>query len=105
MQYARKMVNPFVQTDADRAFPSGDAFLVYPGETGPIESIRMVVFYEALQDVRALEMLEGLIGRERTIALIEEDLEVPLTFSEYPHEPDWIIKKREKINQLIASLA
>ncbi|MCY9692837.1 DUF4091 domain-containing protein [Paenibacillus alginolyticus] len=104
-QYARKMVNPFVQTDADRAFPSGDAFLVYPGETGPIESIRMVVFYEALQDVRALEMLEGLIGRERTIALIEEDLELPLTFSDYPHEPDWIIKKREKINQLIASLA
>lgn len=104
-QYARKMVNPFVQTDADRAFPSGDAFLVYPGETGPIESIRMVVFYEALQDIRALEMLEGLIGRERTIAMIEEDLAVPLTFSDYPHEPNWIITKRDRINQLIASLA
>ncbi|WP_312875678.1 DUF4091 domain-containing protein [Paenibacillus planticolens] len=102
-QYARKMLNPFVQTDADRAFPSGDAFLVYPGEDGPIESIRMVVFYEALQDLRALEKLESLIGRESTLALIEEDLDTPLTFSEYPHDPEWIMKKREKINLLIAS--
>ncbi|MDR6881077.1 DUF4091 domain-containing protein [Bacillus sp. 3255] len=102
-QYARKMVNPFVQTDADRSFPSGDAFLVYPGEDGPIESIRMVVFYEALQDVRALEKLESLIGRESTVNLIEEGLDQPLTFSEYPHDPQWLIGKREQINQLVAA--
>ncbi|MFC5450361.1 DUF4091 domain-containing protein [Paenibacillus aestuarii] len=101
-QYSRKPLNPFVQTDADRAFPSGDAFLVYPGDAGPIESIRMQVFYEALQDLRALELLETLIGCERTIALIEEDLESPLTFSEYPHDPSWLVIKREKINRLIA---
>lgn len=102
-QYARKMLNPFVQTDADRAFPSGDAFLVYPGEDGPIESIRMVVFYEALQDLRALEKLESLIGRDNTLNLIEENLLQPLTFSEYPHDPQWLIGKREQINQLIAT--
>lgn len=102
-QYARKMLNPFIQTDANRAFPSGDAFLVYPGEEGPIESIRMVVFYEALQDLRALEGLESMIGRERVIALIEEDLDTPLTFSEYSQDPKWIIEKREKINRLLVS--
>ena len=94
-------MNPFVQTDADRAFPSGDAFLVYPGEEGPIESIRMQVFYEALQDLRALQLLETLIGRERTIALLEEDLASPLTFSEYPHDPTWLVNKREAINRRI----
>lgn len=102
-QYARKMLNPFIQTDANRAFPSGDAFLVYPGEEGPIESIRMIVFYEALQDLRALESLESLIGRERVIALIEEDLDKPLTFSEYSQDPKWITRKREKINRLLVS--
>lgn len=100
-QYSRKVLNPFLQTDADRAFPSGDPFLVYPGEDGPIESIRMNVFYDALQDLRALQMLEGLIGRNSVLDLIEEDLDTPLTFDEYPHDPQWIIKKREQINQLI----
>lgn len=63
----------------------------------------MVVFYEALQDLRALEGLESMIGRERVIALIEEDLDTPLTFSEYSQDPKWIIEKREKINRLLVS--
>ncbi|MCS7458554.1 DUF4091 domain-containing protein [Paenibacillus doosanensis] len=104
-QYSRKPINPFVNTDANHSFPSGDAFLVYPGEEGPIESIRMEVFYEALQDLRALQLLESYIGKERVVALLEEDLEQPITFSEYPRSAEWLLAKREQLNRLIAQHA
>lgn len=101
-QYSVKPIDPFVITDALHAFPSGDSFLVYPGEAGPIESIRLEVFYEALQDLRALQLLETYIGKERTVALIEEGLTEPLTFSVYPRSTEWMLAVRERINQAIA---
>ena len=61
-QYSIKPIDPFKNTDANYAFPSGDAFMVYPGESGPVESIRLQVFHEALQDLRALQLLD----RQRT---------------------------------------
>ncbi|TBL78503.1 DUF4091 domain-containing protein [Paenibacillus thalictri] len=102
-QYSKRPLNPFVQTDASHAFPSGDAFLVYPGAGGPIESLRMEVFYEALQDLRALRLLESFIGREEVMALLEGDLQTPITFSEYPRSEAWLLAKREQINRLIAA--
>lgn len=100
-QYSVKPIDPFQNTDANFAFPSGDSFLVYPGEHGPIESIRMEVFYEALQDIRALALLESKIGRDAVIALLEEGLAKPITFTEYPKDEQWLLAKREQINQRI----
>jgi hypothetical protein len=102
-QYSIKPLDPFKVTDALHAFPSGDSFVVYPGEAGPIESIRLEVFHEALQDLRALQLLETMIGKERTVALIEEDLSEPLTFSVYPRSTEWMLEVRERINQAIAT--
>ncbi|WP_261381254.1 DUF4091 domain-containing protein [Paenibacillus cremeus] len=102
-RYSKKPINPFINTDADYAFSSGDAFLVYPGQGGqPIESLRLEVFYEALQDLRALRLLESLIGREKVIALLEEDVEQPITFTEYPRSEQWLLNKRESVNRAIA---
>lgn len=101
-QFSLKAIDPFKVTDAGGAFPSGDPFLVYPGEDGPIESIRMEVFYEALQDLRALQLLESLVGKEKALELIEGDLEEKLTFDRYPTEAEWLLKKREQINRAIA---
>ncbi|MFE5318265.1 DUF4091 domain-containing protein [Paenibacillus sp. NPDC056579] len=103
-QYSKRPIHPFQDTDSSRAHPSGDAFLVYPGEQGPIESIRLEVLTEALQDLRALELLEQQIGRERTLEVLEEGLAHPLTFSEYPREMEWLLNKREQINRMIESL-
>ncbi|MBD2867882.1 DUF4091 domain-containing protein [Paenibacillus arenilitoris] len=100
-QYSLRQLNPYQTTDADAAFPSGDAFLVYPGERGPVESIRLEVFCEALQDLRALELLESLIGRSRVLELLEGDLEEPLTFRTYPRESGWLLEKRMEINRLV----
>jgi len=94
-------LNPFENTDAGYGFPSGDAFIVYPGENGPIESIRMEVFYEALQDQRALQLLGDLIGKEAVIKFLETDLDQPLTFTNYPKDQNWLLKKRDDINYKI----
>ena len=99
-QHSKHEINPFLTTDAINAFPSGDAFSVYPYIDGPIESIRSVVFYEALQDLRALKLLENITGQEKTLELLEEDIS-PITFSEYPHDARWLINKREEINHRI----
>jgi len=101
-QYSRYPINPFCVTDAGYAFPSGDAFIVYPSEEGPLESIRLEVFFEALQDLRALQLLETLLGREAIMNLLEDGLDTPITFSEYPTDARWLLEMREEINLKIA---
>lgn len=97
-------VNPFETSDSDGAFPAGDAFVLYPGEGGKaMASIRFKAFREALQDQRALELLESLIGRENTMKILESDGEIK--FNEYPMCAQWQLKKREEINAAIKKAA
>lgn len=37
---SKKLANPFQTADAYGQIPAGSAYMVYPGEDGPIESIR-----------------------------------------------------------------
>ncbi len=67
-------------------FQSGDAFLVYPGPGGtPWDSIRGEVLKEAQQDLRMLQLCESHIGRERTLALLQEE-GGEMTFTGYPRD-------------------
>jgi hypothetical protein len=93
-----------MSTDAGGSFPSGDPFLVYPGTGGPLESIRLEVMREALQDQRALQLLESLTGREKAMKLLEEGLEQPLAFNKYPSGSRWLLDRRETINQAIKEI-
>lgn len=70
-EFSTRLLNPFYETDAGGGFMAGDAFSVYPGENGPVPSLRFIVFYEALQDLRVLELLETYIGRDEVIKLVE----------------------------------
>ena len=101
-QYSAYPVNPFLTTDAVQAFPSGDAFVVYPGPEGPLPSLRLWVFHEALQDMRAMQLLAERIGKDAVTALIDEGLDAPVTFSAYPHSAAYVLALREKINRRIA---
>ena len=101
-QYSIKPIDPYKTTDAGGSFPSGDSFIVYPAEKGEVyESLRLKVFYDGFEDLNALRLLESKIGREKVLEIIDKDLFKPLTFMEYPHENEWILEFREKINQLI----
>jgi len=99
--HSKRKINPFYETDGGYAFPAGDAYMVYPYEDGPIESIRSVVFYEALQDLRALKLLESFIGKEAVLKLIEETAGEEITFEKYPHDLEFIERLRKKINEKI----
>ncbi|SFB56509.1 protein of unknown function [Cohnella sp. OV330] len=102
-QFSLYPIDPYKVTDAGCAFPSGDAFVVYPGEDGPVESLRLVVLHEALQDLRALRLLESMIGKEETLRLVEEGLTQAITFEDYPRDADWLRSLRERVNERIKS--
>ena len=99
-QNSLRPINPFYENDADGAFPAGDAFSVYPGPDGPLPSLRLKVFAQALQDVRAMELLESLIGRDRVMELV--DAQRTITFRDYPRSADYILGLREQVNAWIA---
>ena len=99
-------VNPFRFTDGNGFCCSGDCFMVYPGQDGePLTSIHNEVFYDALQDLRALRALEALIGRESVLKLIDDSLDMPLTMFEYPKDDQWLLRMRETINQMLGGSA
>lgn len=101
-QFSLRHLDPFAVTDADIAFPSGDAFMAYPGPDGtPWKSIRLLVFAEALNDLRAFRLLESLTSREYVLELMEGGLSKEITFFEYPHEADYLLDLRARVNQEI----
>ena len=79
-----RKIDPYCETDADMAFPSGDSFSVYPYKDGVIPSLRQKVFANALEDIRLLERLEEKIGRARVVAELDRLAGEPLTFVRYP---------------------
>ena len=99
-QYSLQKINPYEVTDAQNAFPSGDPFVVYPGDDGvPEDSIRSMVFSHAVYDLRALCLLEEKIGRDRVIELI--DSEKPVTFNDYPRSDSYLETLRNEVNRLL----
>lgn len=102
-QYSLRSIDPFAVTDADSAFPSGDSFTVYPGKNGAIESVRSEVFFQALQDMRALTLLCDRIGKKRTIAAVEADFGI-ITFFDYPRGTGKMLKLRKSVNNYLDNL-
>ncbi len=101
-QFSKGLIDPYRITDGEYFSPSGDTFSVYPAKDGTAyESIRLIVFYEALQDLRAMQLCEQLYSREFVMGLIENELEIPITFTQYPHEAEYILSLRNKINSAI----
>lgn len=102
-QYSKSVIDPFVTADAGGKFPSGDSYVVYPGKDGtPLDSLRLHVFYDAIQDMLALKLLESKIGYDKTLEIIEKGIDKPITFTEYPHDARWLENVREQINTAIA---
>ena len=93
-------LNPWQDTDADRTYCGGGSFLVYPGKDGqPVDSIRFEVFREAMQDLRAIQMLKEKIGAEAAGKFIHDGLDRPITFHHYPRSAQWLLALRERINR------
>lgn len=66
------LYNPFENPCNFSAMP-GTSYIVYPAANGTaVPSIRMKVMFEAINDYNALITLEHLIGREKTMALVND---------------------------------
>ncbi len=99
---SKGLVDPFKVSDAGGQFPSGDSYVVYPAKDGmPYQSIRLKVFYDALQDLAALNTLENLTDKKTCMDIIEENGKYNLTFKDYPHSDEWLLTTREKVNGCI----
>ncbi len=100
-QFSIAPINPFLCSDGEFFAPSGDTYSVYPAPDGTAwESLRIVVFAQALQDLRAMKLCEKLYGRAHVMALMEEGIE-PITFQSYPRDAAWLLHFRERLNREI----
>ena len=100
-QYSLYNINPYTTTSSDGAFPSGDAFSVYPGKDGPVPSVRAFVFREALADIEICKVLEEKIGRDAVVRLIDGEADMELTFSQYPRNSVFINNLIDKMKLMI----
>jgi hypothetical protein len=87
----RTLMDPFQVQDAG-AWPNwafGDPFVVYPGEDGPIDSIRWEVFGESLQTYALLQTL----GVDRN----DPSLRSIRSFEDFPKSEQWLRRTRRRL--------
>lgn len=90
-------IDPYMTTSGDKAFPSGDSFIVYPGKDCVYPSIRGEVTYEAIQDMDICFALEKLVGREEVVKMIDEAAGCDLRFDDYPRNKEFLEKLRTRM--------
>jgi len=101
-QHSKNLINPYVQGDGDLWIEPGDAFSVYPDMDGTaLESTRIITFFEALQDLKAMKLCEKYYGKEIIVKIIDEAIGCDVTFHDCATSAAQIIEIREKINLLI----
>ena len=101
-RFSKQHIDPYAVTDCGENFPAGDPFLVYPGPDGqPRGSIRLMVLTQALNDYRALQLLERFISFERVAALVDEEAGMRITFDQYPRNREFLPALRRRVNREI----
>jgi hypothetical protein len=86
----RQLIDPFLTNDGAGwpTWQAGDPFVVYPGENGPIDSIRWEVFAESLEDYRLLQTLgvpPASLAREFR------------DYDRFPRDPAWVRRRRRQL--------
>jgi hypothetical protein len=83
-------LDPYQSGDGkDPEFPYGDTFVVYPGDAGPVDSIRWEVWAESLQDYVLLQSA-GIDPGDAMFAEIEN-------YAEFPRAGSWIEQRRRQV--------
>lgn len=104
-RFSRQKIDPYAVTDCGEQFPAGDAFLVYPGADGhPRGSIRLMVLAQAMDDYRALQLLESLSSYEAAAELIRQEAGMQITFAQYPRNKGFLPALRRRVNREIERL-
>ena len=100
--HSRDSVNPYLNCCGDEWVIAGDMCTVYPAQDGtPYESMRFPVFYDALQDMRAMKLAERYYKKEEIVAGIENIFGGELRFDTCAEDSAVMLAIREYINGLI----
>jgi len=87
----RELIDPYTVQDGG-AWPGwayGDPFVIYPGPSGPVDSLRWEVFADSLQDYALLQT----VGTDPGGTLLE-----PLRdFNDFPRDEAWLWRTRAKL--------
>ena len=95
-------INPYLDCSGDKWVSAGDTYSVYPGKGGEaLESSRIVVFHQGLQDMRAMQLCESYYSHEQVVNAIEDVLGRELTFDVCTTSAKEMHAVREKINSMI----
>jgi hypothetical protein len=81
---SQELLDPFTDGSGKHRLPYGDAFVVYPGQEGPIDSIRWELFAESMQDYALLQTLD--------INPDDEMLQSIINYREFPKSEQWLQK-------------
>ncbi len=102
-RHSRGLLNPYLSQSGEGAWPAGDPFVVYPGYNGqPLDSLRLEVFHEGLQDQRVLQLLETKVGRKKLMALLDKSVAGgKFGMAVYPKGEKAFLALREEINKLL----
>ncbi len=101
-QYSITHIDPYRVTDGEYFSPAGDCFQVYPAPDGTAyETQHYQLFVEALRDLRLMALAEEYCGRDAVMAVIEGDLETPITFVDYPRDASYLIDLHETLCRMI----
>ena len=100
--HSRDAVNPYLNCCGDEWVIAGDMCTVYPAQDGtPYESMRLPVFFDALQDMRAMKLCEKYYPKAEIVAKIEEIFGKELKFDTCAEDSSVMLGIRECINALI----
>lgn len=81
---------------------AGTCYFVYPGHNGrAIQSVRQKIFFEGIQDMRALQTLEKKQGRAACEEIIQKHFG-DLTFYTAPESPEKLLAFREDVNAALS---
>ncbi len=79
------------------------AAMIYPSRDGTaVQSIRQKVFGDGVNDMRALQRLESLVGRPATERFLDDLFGGQFTFHTCPSNPEQLLAVRQAINAEIA---
>ena len=92
-------INPWLVNDAVGAYPAGDCYVVYPGENGPLDSLRLELLSDGWQDYKIAMLAERYTDRSTVLAIFEE--EGMKDFDVYSHSEKSYIRLRQKLIDLI----
>lgn len=102
-RFSHDDIEPYSDLSGEYWVPAGDTFSVYPSSDGTaLESLRLVVFYEGITDMRAMKLCESLCGKDETVRVIERAYGKTVTFDDCPHTAAEMLRIREAINRKIA---